>query len=111
MADVLKWLGKPDALEVGLLLGLWAFPGRWRVLGALIMVLAHGEMGTAFVLMLYFLEPRRDNNLLVALVMAISCNSFISMASSPSRCKAAGMTTPCSRMTILPPSPMCRAFM
>jgi hypothetical protein len=65
----LNWIGKSDPVLVGLLVLSWAYPSRWRVLSAVIMIMAHREIGSLMCLSLFFLEDRKDFNLLVGLLL------------------------------------------
>ena len=65
---MLKWVGKVDPVVVGCFALCWATRSRWRLIPALIMVVAHREIGSLLLLSLYFLEDEKDVNLAAPLV-------------------------------------------
>jgi hypothetical protein len=54
---------------IGGLFLCWAFPTRWRLLIAPVMVVAHREIGTVMAAALFFLEDEKDGNLVVGIVL------------------------------------------
>jgi hypothetical protein len=72
----MKWIGKTDPVMISGFFLCWALQSRWRILIVFIMIVAHREIGSLMTLSLFFLEGRKDRNLLYALALGNAFHLF-----------------------------------